>query len=376
MNARERKEQIEAATLAETAQLSRDSLGRVRPEALCAVRTAYERDVGRILYSLPFRRLRQKTQVFFNPQNDHICTRMEHVLYVAYVAETIGRALCLNTDLIRAIAYGHDLGHPPFGHAGERTINAIVKEKGGDFAFEHEAHSLRVCTVLTDHKGLPGLNLSYEVLDGIVSHCGELYSEFVLVPDRGKAIDAILAPAEAHALPLTLEGCLVRMVDRIAYVGRDIEDARRAGLMQFDDIPPAIRRTLGDSNSEIVNTLVSDVIGASFGHDRIAMSEPVGHALEQLIQQNVQQIYSSPQIARYEHMAAQVLHGLFDWYLPLVRAPHDDRDPRRAARLADFYEFAAKHPEQNASALRIVTDYIAGMTDHYARNVFDDLYLV
>ena len=184
MNVRARKEQFEEKALVKTAQLSKNSRGRVTPEAECDVRTVYERDVGRILYSLPFRRLRHKTQVFFNPQNDHICTRMEHVMYVAYLAETIGRALFLNTDLIRAIAYGHDLGHPPFGHAGERVINEIVREGDGDFVFQHEAHSLRVVTRLADHNGKAGLNLTYEVLDGIASHCGEIYSEFSLVPNR------------------------------------------------------------------------------------------------------------------------------------------------------------------------------------------------
>ena len=156
MNARQIKETIEAKILRDEASRSRDSRGRVRAEVLCDVRTAYERDVGRILYSLPFRRLRQKTQVFFNPFNDHICTRMEHVLYVAYLAETIGRALYLNTDLIRAIAYGHDLGRPPFGHAGERTIDRIVSAHGGEIVLAHEANSLRVCQVLADHDGNPG----------------------------------------------------------------------------------------------------------------------------------------------------------------------------------------------------------------------------
>jgi len=376
MNARQIKETIEAKILRDEASRSRDSRGRVRAEVLCDVRTAYERDVGRILYSLPFRRLRQKTQVFFNPFNDHICTRMEHVLYVAYLAETIGRALYLNTDLIRAIAYGHDLGHPPFGHAGERTIDRIVSAHGGEFVFEHEAHSLRVCQVLADHDGNPGLNLTYEVLDGIASHCGEIYSELMLIPDREKKTEAIFSPKTPHALPLTLEGCLVRMVDRIAYVGRDIEDARRAGLMGFEDIPQAIRHELGDTNSQIVNRLVLDIIEASSGADMIAMSHTAGEALEQLINQNVAQIYRSPKIARYEAMAESVLQGLFDAFLPLSDGDSPRRDKKSQARIDDFLTFKMRHPEPDVTPLRLVTDYVAGMTDHFAREVFDDLYLV
>lgn len=376
MNVREKKEAFEARALAPTAKRSQDSLGRQAFEDACEVRTVYERDVGRILYSLPFRRLRHKTQVFFNPQNDHICTRMEHVLYVAYLAETIGRALSLNTDLIRAIAYGHDLGHPPFGHAGERVIDQIVKEGSGDFTFQHEAHSLRVVTLLTEHKGRPGLNLTYEVLDGIASHCGEIYSEFSLTPNREKKTAEIFNPPTAHPLPMTLEGALVRMVDKIAYVGRDIEDARRAGLMSFEDVPSDIRETLGQTNSEIVNRLVSDVIEQSSAVDRIEMSETIGRALERLIEQNVEQIYRSAQINRYEKMAESILHGLFEAFLPLVEGESTRHDHVGRARIADFHDFLKKHPEPEASPLRIVTDYVAGMSDHFARAVFDDLYLV
>lgn len=376
MVVRQRKEEVEKAILAPTAMQSADSRGRVREEALCPTRTAYERDVGRILYALPFRRLRQKTQVFFNPQNDHVCTRMEHVLYVAYLAETIGRALRLNTDLIRAIAYGHDLGHPPFGHAGERTINRIVAANGGGFFFEHEQHSLRVCHVLTEHHGNAGLNLSYEVLDGIASHCGEIYSEFSLTPNREKTIAEIFTPPAAHPMPMTLEGCLVRMVDRIAYVGRDIEDARRAGIMAFEDVPETIRERLGHTNSEIVNTLVNDVCEQSEGRDVIAMSEANGKALEALIELNVDQIYRSTQITHYEKMAERVLEGLFDAFLPVVAGKPARTDKKGLARIDDFLEYRARHPEKAASAVRIVTDYVAGMSDAFARAVFDDLYLV
>ncbi len=170
---REAKEDQESTFLSPFASRAAQSKGRLRPEEPCQVRTAYERDVGRILYSLPFRRLRHKTQVFFDPQNDHVCTRMEHVLYVSYLAETIGKALGLNTDLIRAIALGHDLGHAPFGHAGETTLNQLIRAQDDGLTFSHEQHGLRVVDLLSEHKEKAGLNLTFEVRDGIASHCGE-----------------------------------------------------------------------------------------------------------------------------------------------------------------------------------------------------------
>lgn len=183
---REQKERLENDLLSPFASKASESRGRIREEEECDVRTVYERDMGRILYSLPFRRLRHKTQVFFDPQNDHVCTRMEHVLYVSYLAEAIGRALGLNTDLIRAIALGHDLGHAPFGHAGEAALDRLIRSLGNNQGFSHERHGLRVVDILSEHKGRYGLNLTFEVRDGIASHCGERYDEFVLEPLAAK----------------------------------------------------------------------------------------------------------------------------------------------------------------------------------------------
>lgn len=367
------KEKQEEA-LSPFAMHSRLSRGRLKAEAHCDVRTVYERDTGRIIYSLDFRRLRHKTQVFFDPQNDHICTRMEHVIYVNYIAKTIGRALSLNTDLIEAIALGHDLGHTPFGHSGEATLNRCLEESGTGLRFQHELHSLRVVDRLAARPGGPGLNLTFEVRDGIASHCGETYGEFLLVPDRNKADDAIEQTALTHGFPVTLEGCVVRIADKVAYVGRDIEDAVRAGLMEFDDVPRAIQSSLGRTNGQIINTLVTDIIENSIGRDQIMLSQERGESMEELLRDNVERIYRSDKIDRYEKMVSNVIEGLFD---ALVQATHD---PERLANsdhrvYRAFWHYLQERvwPESD-HALQPVIDYIAGMSDSYASKCFEDIY--
>ena len=370
------KEESEIRDLSTYATKSGHSRGRRVIEEACPVRTMFERDTGRILYSMPFRRLRQKTQVFFNPRNDHICTRMEHVLYVMYLAETIGKALKLNQDLIQAISLGHDLGHAPFGHAGEDSLNKILAEREEEFRFQHELHSLRTVDLLADHKGRPGLNLSFEVRDGIVSHCGEKIGEYELVPRRRKREEDLIEGAWQHMLPATLEGCVVRIVDRIAYVGRDIEDAYRAGLMSFSDIPAEVRSELGDSNSAIVNTLVMDVIANSYGQDAIVMSREKGETLHELIQENYNRIYLSEPIQIYEAMVDNVIRGLFTAFLEAETGVFSGSQEGQLA-LRNFREFLTKHPEEeNASLVRHIVDYIAGMTDHYATSVFNSIYQI
>ncbi len=368
---RKRKEEIERLSLDEKASLSAQSRGRLRFENDCPVRTVYERDLGRIIYSMPFRRLRHKTQVFFDPQNDHVCTRMEHVQYVSYLAETIGGALGLNRDLIRAIALGHDIGHAPFGHAGEVALDNLLQSYQSDFVFRHERHGLRVIDLLSEHKNGYGLNLTFEVRDGIASHCGEQYDEIIVIPMREKQEEDLAKGALHHDPPATLEGCLVRFTDRIAYVGRDIEDATRSGLLSFEELPADLRATLGHNNGEIVDTLVKDVIRSSLGHDAIAMSERIGKALQRLIEINVDRIYKAPRVKRYEIQVQNVLEGLFDYYLKLAESS-DASEKETPARA--FFEFKNRHPEKDASALRIVTDYIAGMTDPYANRMFSTIY--
>ena len=368
---RETKEEREKENLSPFAQQSAESRGRLKPEEQCTVRTIYERDVGRIIYSLPFRRLRHKTQVFFNPQNDHVCTRMEHVLYVSYLAEVIGSALNLNTPLIRAIAMGHDLGHAPFGHSGERVLNELIQQYGGEFTFQHELHSLRVVDLLADNKEKAGLNLSFEVRDGIVSHCGEQYGEYILRPDREKTEEDLLQTKEGKSMPATLEACVVRLCDRIAYVGRDIEDAERSNLLSFAELPQDLRASLGENNSDIVNTLVQDVIINSGDEDAICLSPELAAALKKLTEINVTRIYNSTKVRRFEREAENIIEGLFEHFLKLTRTMPQDRYDENSQK---FFEFYSQHKEFYASPVRKIVDYIAGMTDSYARRVFSAIY--
>lgn len=357
---------------------SRDSRGRRFAEEPCTVRSDFERDTGRIIYSQAFRRLRHKTQVFFNPQNDHICSRIEHVIYVEYIATTIARALNLNLDLVQAISLGHDIGHSPYGHSGERSLHECVRSRDPELYFQHEMQSLRVADLLatrTGHKG-EGMNLSFEVRDGIVSHCGETYSEYRLQPDRSKSTKSILAyHAGSHPMPATLEGCVVRIADKIAYIGRDIEDAARAGIMEFEDIPPAITSTLGSTNSQIIHTLVTDIIHNSLNQDMIMMSDETGKAMEELLKENVHQIYRSDKIRRYEMRVKNTVEGLFEALANAIT------DPEKALASGNtvfvgLIDFSKTYPDENAPKLRIVMDYISGMTDSYADKCYETIYWV
>lgn len=367
------KEQQEKA-LSPYAMQSAHSRGRQIPEADCDVRTCYERDAGRIIYAMDFRRLRHKTQVFFDPQNDHICTRMEHVIYVNYIAKTIGRALNLNTDLIEAIALGHDLGHAPFGHSGEKTLSACLQRYQAEISFQHELHSLRVVDLLATRKSTKGLNLSFEVRDGIASHCGETYGEYMLKPDRTKKTTDLVQLASQHGFPATLEGCVVRLSDKIAYVGRDIEDAVRAGIMEFDDVPAAIQSSLGRTNGEIIDTLVKDIITGSYDRDYIALSREIGESMEELLRENVSRIYQSDKINRYEKMARNVVEGLFDALMQALDDPEKLAASQNRVYLG-FWQYLneRKYTSDTPDAQKIV-DYIAGMSDSYASKCFEDIY--
>ncbi len=356
---------------------SRESRGRLRPAEKCKVRTEFERDTGKILYSMEFRRLRHKTQVFFNPQNDHICTRMEHVLYVNYISNTIGRSLNLNPDLINAISLGHDIGHSPFGHSGERMLDLCIKKISPDLYFQHELHSLRVADMLAvkrDQPGQHGFNLTFEVRDGIACHCGETYDEILLKPDRAKATDSLYAKGAGKKMPATLEGCVVRIADKIAYVGRDIEDAVRAGIMEFEDLPKDIKSELGNTNGEIINTLVMDIILNSINKDRIMLSEEKGMAMKNLLLDNVDRIYKSEKIKAYEKMAQNTVEGLFNALLPAI----EDSEKLKSSEIKVFknlYNFVSERDygdnERNAQK---VVDFIAGMTDSYAQKCFEEIY--
>ncbi len=379
MEWRKLREQQENS-LSPFAAKSMNSFGRLIDERKCPIRTDYERDGNRILYSMDFRRLRHKTQVFFNAKNDHICTRMEHVLNVGSIANTIARTLNLNQDLTYAIALGHDLGHAPFGHSGERVLNKCMKKIDSSKSFQHELHSLRVVEKLATriskekiHESC-GLNLTFEVKDGIVSHCGEMYNEYVLHRDLTKTPDYLNNISNPIGLPYTVEGCIVRLVDKIAYVGRDIEDALRVNLMDMKDIPKEIRNELGNSNGEIINTLVCDLIENSYGKDSIALSPSKGDALEKLINENVRLIYKADKITRYEKIAENTLEGLFDCLLDSVTdIPKLQFSENKVYRM--FYNFIIDkgYDETEGNAQKVI-DFIAGMTDSFAQSCFEEIY--
>lgn len=360
------------------AQRSSDSRGRLRYEEPAIIRSCYERDMGRIIFSQSFRRLRHKTQVFFNPANDHICSRIEHVIYVNYISTIIGRALNLNIDLIQAIAMGHDLGHAPYGHTGERALNRCIKSVDPNLFFEHEVHSLRVIDVLEHRKpGEFGLNLSFEVRDGIVSHCGETYNESSLKPMRDKPEEMVSnKPEKSRFAPATLEGCVVRFADKIAYVGRDVEDARRAGIIGGTEfLSDDVIKRLGSTNSETINILVGDLIHNSIDGDEITMSEGNFKAMNEFLTTNFERIYSAPKIRTYEKTVDIQIAAIFEAFMDassdIEKALHSDSPSIR--NFADYY---ITHPEKDAVPVRKVVDYIAGMTDAYASSCFDELYRV
>lgn len=412
--------------LSRFAARSKSGKGRAYYEEKCPIRTEYERDHNRILYSVDFRRLRHKTQVFFNAKNDHICTRMEHVLYVGAISQTIARSLNLNQDLAYAIALGHDLGHAPFGHTGERVLDRCVKKLDGALGFEHELHSLRVVDRLAtrrvshdwgadetgvsgedgfadaDRAAIPGfntraagyesqagaspayiagkaprkgLNLTFEVRDGIACHCGEHYNEYSVKPDYDKKTEDLRGAGIRKQSPATLEGCVVRIVDKIAYVGRDIEDAFRTGTINVGDISKDVLGELGFTNGQIINTLVSDLIENSYERGYIALSPEKGGALESLINENVRTIYQSGRIAEYERAMSNAMEGLFNGLSFALQRGEDSlkKADERVFRYFSDYIAEQSYGPEDGPAQRIL-DFVAGMTDNFALQCYEELY--
>lgn len=325
MTLREQLQEREETMLSPLACRSSQSRGRTRPERECDVRTPFQRDIDRIVYSKAFRRLKHKTQVFLQPEGDHYRTRMTHTLEVSRIARTMARALFLNEDLTEAIALGHDLGHTPFGHAGERLLNEVMP--GG---FTHYSQSLRVVERL--EKG--GLNLTWEVRNGIVCHT------------KG--------PPAA-----TLEGQLVRLADHIAYINHDIEDALRGGIIYPLDIPLEISNILGFSQSDRINTLVTDAIQTSQGKEAICQSEDVGTAMRELKEFMFDSVYTNSVAKGEEGKAQDMLRRLFEHF----RA-NPDKLPE------DFQSIRAEEGVDRA-----VCDYIAGMTDPFAVETFEEIFI-
>lgn len=328
---RERTERIEAEHLCEHACLSSRSKGRAKEEPPCPARTAFQRDIDRITHSKAFRRLMYKTQVFLCPEGDHYRTRLTHALEVGRIARTIARGLQLNEDLTEAMALGHDLGHTPFGHAGERALNSVVP--GG---FAHNGQSRRVVELL--ERNGAGLNLCLETRDGIECHTG---------------------PRPA----MTLEGRIVHIADRIAYVNHDMDDAVRAGLLTETELPADIRRMLGDSYSQRIDTLVRDVIGTSLERfdqtPDIVQSHDTGAAMEQLRSFMFERVYLNPAAKGEESKAVDMIRRMYEHF---TASP--DHLPR------EIWMFIERDGVEIAAS-----DFIAGMTDRYALETAQSIFL-
>lgn len=318
-------EEIEKQTLSERAVLSVNTKGRATYEEKCNLRTDFQRDRDRIIHSKSFRRLKHKTQVFLAPESDHYRTRLTHTLEVSQIARTIARALRLNEDLTEAIALGHDLGHTPFGHAGERALNDIYP--GG---FRHYEQSARVCTTI--EKDFKGLNLTYEVLDGISNHT------------KGD-------------LPSTLEGQIVRISDKIAYINHDIDDAVRAGIISESDIEKDVEVVLGKDKSERIDTMVKSVIESST--DVIKMDALTLSAFDRLHSFLFDRVYTNPLAKGEESKVYGIVCGIYKYILA-----HPNHLPEEYSVIVEKEGFE-----------RAIVDYIAGMTDRFAIDIYEDFYV-
>lgn len=329
MNIREEQEKREHLIFSPYASFSDESRGRDRDEEPCPMRTIYQRDRDRIIHCKTFRRLKHKTQVFLAPEGDHYRTRLTHTLEVAQIARSIARALNLNEDLTEAIALGHDLGHTPFGHAGERTLNSLCP-----MGFAHYKQSIRVVEFL--EKDGQGLNLTWELRDGILNH-------------------------RTSGNPSTLEGKAVRLSDKIAYINHDIDDGIRAGILKESDIPSEYTDVLGNSTKERLNTMISDIIMNSIGKNDLVMSEPVRKAMTELRKFMFESLYLNPTAKSEEAKADKLITELYRYYVA-----NTDKLPDTYKRFITEFD---ERPEQ------VVCDYIAGMSDQYSISKFQEIFV-
>ena len=324
---REQLEVREIEYLSPYASFSRATKGRVNPEQECEIRPAFQRDRDRILHCKAFRRLKQKTQVFLLPKGDHYRTRLTHTLEVSQNARTIAKALRLNEDLVEAIALGHDLGHTPFGHAGERALNNV-------YQFAHNKQGVRVVEYL-ERQG-SGLNLTWEVRDGILNH-------------------------QTSGSPHTLEGQVLRLSDKIAYINHDIDDAIRGGIMVEQDIPVGVREVLGESSAKRLDTMVNDIIVHSMDQAEILMSAEVKEAMIDLRSFLFQNVYQGSAAKAVEEKAVHLVERLYHYYVQHLEL------------LPEQFLQALEQPENCRE--QIVCDYIAGMTDSYAVKKFEEIFI-
>lgn len=329
-----------------------------------SIRTPFFRDIDRIIYSLSYTRYMDKTQVFSFNDNDNISKRMTHVQMVSKVARTIGRALGLNEDLIEAAALGHDLGHVPFGHAGEKILNEISLRCGEGY-FNHNIQSVRTLMVL-ENNGC-GSNITLQVLDAIMCHNGEL--ELQEYKPIKKTAEQFLEQYELSykdkdmvkkLVPMTLEGCVVRISDIIAYIGRDIEDAVRLNKIDVKEIPESITKVLGINNKEIINTIINDILEHSLDKDYLAMSDEVFEAIKNLKQFNYDYIYAYANTEETLKFYNEVFNKVFESCLNDIKQMRKDRPIFKV-----FLEDMSQEYLKNTSAERKVIDYIAGMTDDF-----------
>jgi dGTPase len=339
------------------------------------IRRPYFHDGDRIMHSRAYARYIDKTQVFYLIKNDHITHRVLHVQLVSKIARMIGRGLLLNEDLVEAIALGHDIGHVPYGHDGEKYLSRACRAHGIG-GFRHNVQSVRALDKIED------LNLSLQTLDGILAHNGEAH-DLVIKPVPGKTwatFDGEVARCQhspsdhSGVLPMTMEGCVVRVSDTISFIGRDIEDAITIGLIKRDDIPRDCVEALGDNNRDIVNNLVIDVLENSYGRDHIALSEGMAYALRSLREFNNDHIYNDPRIKSEAGKVERMFSMLFETLLADLEK--EDRESRIYKNYLDTFP-PEKHKKylEGASGPEIVRDFIAGMTDDYFNDTFREIYL-
>ncbi|MGM9521190.1 MAG: deoxyguanosinetriphosphate triphosphohydrolase [Oscillospiraceae bacterium] len=328
-NIRQRREELEKLLVCGMGVRAADSKGRLSPEEEDDTRTCFQRDIDRITHSKAFRRLKQKTQVFLEPEGDHYRTRLTHTLEVTRIARTISRALYLNEDLTEAIGLGHDLGHTPFGHAGERALDKLLEDDGG---FRHYEQSLRVVDII--EKEGRGLNLTYEVRDGIVRHtCDPLAS--------------------------TLEGQVVRLADKTAYINHDVDDAVRSGTLSEEELPREVTEVLGHRYSRRINTIVEDIISCGCSDGALHMSPEIERAVDVFYDFLFEHVYKNPVVKSEERKVFGILAGIFDYYV---------KNPEKMSE--EFRAIADREGVRRAAA-----DYVAGMTDPYAVEVYNSIFV-
>ncbi|MDD4847572.1 MAG: HD domain-containing protein [Bacteroidales bacterium] len=343
------------------------------------IRGEFFRDQTAIIHSMPFRRLKHKTQVFFSPENDHVCTRIEHVLHVATIGATICKGLNnfgwnLNPEMAYAIGLGHDLGHAPFGHSGE---NALSRKLSGKRSFIHEIHSLRVADKLCNSG--KGLNLTYGVRDGIINHNGEILQQ-QLKPTPN--INPLETMTDRLYIASSYEGCITRFSDKIAYLGRDIEDALIAEFISINQLPEIIREAVGSTNGEIINHLILDVINTSKNSDVIQLSDKMFEKVSILQKFNYQYIYQHPIINTYSEKCEKILEELFDFLHSTLICYQNNYEKYQQDKIDlvkhfgnNLQEYEQLYKTEGWDTETIVCDFIAGMTDNYALNAYKEMRL-